>query len=80
MNFRNRLIISACIGVIFAALSWLDIGAHLEELSIDLRLRHRPARECAAPVRLVVVDDDDIAEFGQWPIPRAGRCSLPRIL
>ena len=80
MNFRNRLIIGACIGVIIAALHGLDIGAHLEELTTDFRLRHRPARECAAPVRLVVVDDDDIAKFGQWPIPRGAHADVLQVL
>lgn len=80
MNRRNRLIIGALMGAFFVVLSWLGVGQALEEFTIDLRLRQRPPRDASGQVRIVAVDDHDVEQLGEWPIPRAAHADVLQIL
>jgi adenylate cyclase len=80
MKLRNRLIAGALVGLVFGALAWLGIGQSLEQLTADIWLRNRPDREAAVGVQLVAIDDEDIRQLGQWPIPRGAHVNVIQVL
>ena len=80
MNRRARIITGSIIGVLFGLLTWFDIGADIEGLTVDFRLRMKPEREVSDLVQVVAVGDEDIERLGQWPIPRGAHVNVIQIL
>lgn len=52
----------------------------LKERTFDAYQRILPRREADVPVRIVDIDEDSIAAFGQWPWPRTRLAALTRRL
>lgn len=80
MNTKARLITGAIIGSLFGLLTWFGLGAGIEDLTVDFRLRMKPEREVSDLVQIVAVGDEDIDRLGQWPIPRGAHVNVIQIL
>ena len=80
MNRNVRLILGTVLGCLFGLLSWLGIGDQIEDLTVDFRLRLQSEREISNAVQLVAINDADIDQLGQWPIPRGAHVNVIQIL
>jgi adenylate cyclase len=80
-SLRTRTLTGLFIGMIAAALQFGDVWRLAEEVSADWRLRLRAAQPVPDEVRLVGIDDDDVAsaQFG-WRFRRAAHVDALRIL
>ncbi len=56
--------------LLFAALQFQIINFH-EEDTVDWRFRLRGARQADPAITVIVVDDQSLKNFGQWPWPRS---------
>ncbi|MEC9344063.1 MAG: adenylate/guanylate cyclase domain-containing protein [Pseudomonadota bacterium] len=68
------LVLLAALFVLFGArelrLSDPPFVKSLRELTFDSYQRIKPREPLGQPIRIIDIDEDSIAEFGQWPWPR----------
>jgi len=71
----------ASLAVLFAAVAWMvpDPGGLIDRgrrAAFDTYLRTAPRKYQPVPVRIVDIDDESLAQIGQWPWPRSHHARL----
>ncbi|NES24649.1 MAG: CHASE2 domain-containing protein, partial [Symploca sp. SIO3E6] len=68
-QWRGVLIIASCIGGLAIVASSAGLFQLLEWASLDLFFRLRPREAIDPRFVIVTIDESDIQQVGQWPIP-----------
>jgi adenylate cyclase len=79
---RAGLLAGLAVSLILTGLRWLDPAPlrDLRDATLDLYQQVQPRAAVKTPVAIVVVDDDSLKEFGQWPWPRRRMAELAEAL
>jgi len=75
-----RLLLGVALGGVVFILHLTAPGQSFEEWTRDIRLRMRPPASPSDSIRLVGIDDSDLENFGEWPIPRGIHSDILKIL
>lgn len=69
-QYRLFLVLPVLALLLFASLQFRIVNFH-EEDTVDWRFRLRGARPADPAITVIVVDDQSLKNFGQWPWPRS---------